>query len=230
MKSLSQYNKAYLDALIALSKGIKTKPRGMDVLEIIPYHLVINNPTDRIVTIEGFETNIEYAEEELKWYYAGNNYISFSPVIEKTWKQFSDDGFTVNSAYGYRIFGNHPSAMLNQWTWVVNKLKKDRDSRQCIININLPVDKIHETKDFPCTVYIQVFIRNNKLIWITNMRSQDIVLGMRNDVYCFTKMQEKMAKELNVELGEYHHICGSLHIYTKHFDKLEKVLKFYETS
>lgn len=88
------------------------------------------------------------------------------------------------------------------------------------MNINSVFDKNKPTKDFPCTIAIQVFIRNNKLHWITMLRSQDIYYGMRNDIYCFTKMMQLMAEELEIECGKYYHICNSLHIYAKQFDKL----------
>jgi thymidylate synthase len=177
-----------------------------------------------LITIPGFETNIKYAEEELKWYYAATNKIDFSPVIKKTWQKFSDDNMTVNSAYGIRIFGKHKIININQWDWCIEKLKNDIGSRQAIINLNSYFDKLTLTKDFVCTIYFQIFIRNNKLIWITNMRSQDIYYGTRNDIYCFTKMQQRMAKELNIECGEYIHICNSLHIYEQQYYKLKEVM------
>lgn len=80
-----------------------------------------------------------------------------------------------------------------------------------------------KTKDFPCTMYFQIFIRNNKLHWITNMRSQDIYYGMRNDIYCFTELQKLLTKELDLELGKYYHHCGSLHLYESQWNKMIKL-------
>ncbi|MNP18299.1 Thymidylate synthase [compost metagenome] len=50
------------------------------------------------------------------------------------------------------------------------------------------------------------------------MRSNDIYLGMPYDIFSFTMLQEMLALELNVELGSYTHMVGSLHIYEKHFN------------
>lgn len=224
---MDQTNREYKKALKCLQTyGLSTEPRKMKIKELIAYSMYLD-PKHKIITIPGFETNVDYAKKELEWYFSATNKIDFDPVIEKTWKKFSDDGYTVNSAYGHRIFGKHTD-FPNQWEWIKNKLKEDPYSRQCICNLNYPKDKSSATKDFVCTVYFQVFIRENKLIWITNMRSQDIFYGTRNDVFCFMSMQERLANELGVEVGEYIHFCGSLHIYEKHFDKLDNLFKPYK--
>lgn len=219
----SETNLAYWNALRKLyDSSIEVSPRGMKVKEILAYKFNMD-PRDKIIHIEGFETNEKYAKEELAWYYSGSNKINFSPMIEKTWKRFSDDGKHANSAYGHRIFGNHTFAFVNQWEWVKKELSKDKDSRRAVINLNFPSDKVSETKDFVCTMYLQFFIRNDKLYMITNMRSQDIYFGTRNDIYCFMSMQTRLAEELGVALGTYQHFCGSLHIYEQHFHKLNKL-------
>ena len=61
------------------------------------------------------------------------------------------------------------------------------------------------------------------------MRSNDIVYGFCNDVYCFSLFQQMMLNELNemgadVELGYYHHFANSMHIYKKHFGLQDKII------
>ena len=76
-------------------------------------------------------------------------------------------------------------------------------------------------------MYCHIFIRDNKLHWITHMRSNDIILGLRNDLYCFCKMQVTMWNQLklfyrDLELGDYIHCADSLHIYEKNFKKMNE--------
>lgn len=219
---------AYASALYkVIHYGMESAPRGMKVKELLGYQFTID-PTDNVIkTIGGFHTNLEYAQEELQWYLSGTNRIDFSPLIEKTWKKYSDDGETVNSAYGHYLFSTHVKMdaeegqnypYSSQWLWVLNKLREDPDSRQCVMNINQVYHKNFTTKDFPCTIACQVFIRQGKLFWITYMRSQDLFYGTRNDVYCFTELQKKMATELGVGLGTYTHVMGSMHLYEKHWE------------
>lgn len=216
-------NENYLKMVNDLYYNGETRfPRGLECKEIRPYIFKLDDPNDNIITIPGLETNIDYAKEELRWYINGNGKIDFSPKIEKVWSRYSDDGVKVNSNYGERIFGKHENISLNQWEWVKDLLIKDPDSRQAIININSYFDKDKPTKDFPCTLDIQYFKVGNSLESIVHMRSNDVFLGFRNDVYCFTEFQKMLANELNLKLGSYTHIANSMHLYKKDYEKVRK--------
>lgn len=221
---METFDEVYLKLLTDVyDKGTETSPRGFKIKELLNYSFSID-PSDNIVTLPGFETNVGYAKDELEWYYSGSNRIDFSPRIQRVWSKYSDDGETVNSNYGHRVFG-HKQGYLNQWDWVKQKLVSDTDSRQAVINVNDVSDKFSETKDFPCTMYIQVFNRDDALHWLTSMRSNDAVLGVRNDVYCFSEMQKRMAAELGLRAGTYMHHAGSMHLYEKDFDKTKRLLE-----
>jgi len=204
-----------------------SKPRGKTVKELLNYIIVLNDPRKCLVSLPLFETNEEYVKKELEWYLSGSNKISDLGKFKKCWEFCSDNGVHVNSAYGHRIFGKHPRIKLNQWKWVLKKLKSDRDSRQAVINLNSSFDKEKDTKDFVCTMFLQVILRNNELHWVTVMRSQDAVLGTRNDIPAFTSLQRIMAHQLGVKLGTYTHFCNSIHLYEKYFDKANTLVKHY---
>jgi thymidylate synthase len=219
---LTKINGIYEDLINNIVRnGKKSSPRGMEIRELLAQTIVLD-PDDNVITLKGFETNLEYAKEELAWYLSGSNEISFSPRISKIWKKYSDDGEHANSAYGYLIFSYYywPS-MENQWDWVTNELRKDPDSRRAIINLLLIVHKDHDSKDIPCTIALQYLIRNNKLVAITYMRSNDAYYGFRNDVYCFCELQKKLAFRLGVATGEYYHVVGSMHLYESTIKKLK---------
>jgi len=217
-------NDTYRALLIAATtNGIETSPRGMLTRELIAARVEID-PNDNIITLPGFETNLEYAKAELEWYLSGTNKFKALGKFSKVWEKFSDDGETVNSAYGYQIYGNHPAVGIDQMKWVEDELRKDPDSRRAVVNINLPSHKDHHSKDLPCTIALEYLIRGGKLHAITYMRSNDIYFGFRNDIYCFTELQKILAKKLGIEAGTYFHIAGSLHIYKKQMDKVREVL------
>ena len=215
---MKTFNEIYLEILKDLwYNGIEVSPRSIKCKELLSYKIILENPKDRIITIPEFTTNLKYAETEYKWYCSGNNEIDFDPLIKKIWEKYSDNGKTAASGYGKQI--------QEQWQWIIDELKHDKESRRCIININLPEHKIHITKDVPCTIAFQILLRNNKLNWITFIRSNDIIKGIRNDIYCFTKLQEKLASELKVEIGNYTHFIGSIHLYSEDYEKVENILK-----
>ena len=59
---------------------------------------------------------------------------------------------------------------------------------------------------------------NSNLDMTVMMRSNDLVYGFCNDQYCFSKLQEYVANELNAHIGTYTHIVHDMHIYKKHFN------------
>ena len=202
-------------------EGIETSPRGLKIKELINCCITITNPRDRIISCPERKINMAYAFGELCWYLSGRNDLRTMKYYSKFMNKCSDDGETLNSAYGYRIFmGEHPLIPFNQWANAKRLLKEDKDSRQAIIHLHTPNDK--KTKDEVCTLSLQFLIRDNKLNMITTMRSNDIVLGFTYDVFAFTMLMEMMANELNVELGTYYHNAGSMHIYENKFSLLEK--------
>ena len=50
---------------------------------------------------------------------------------------------------------------------------------------------------------------------VAMMRSNDAFMGFTHDVFCFTMLQEIIARSLGVALGDYHHFATSLHLYER---------------
>jgi thymidylate synthase len=183
---------------------------------------VIENPRDGLCKSTIRNASVDYAIGELLWYLSGSNFLSDIKPYSKAWENLSEDGTTINSAYGHRIqarFG------FDQWEYCKNLLLGDDNSRQAVIHIKEPTDV--KSKDTPCTVALQYQVRQDvhsnaidgewkdtpKLYATTFMRSNDIWLGFPYDVFSFTAFQVKMAMELGVDVGAYTHIAGSLHLY-----------------
>lgn len=196
--------------LLAAQGKDDTSRDGAVCGEVINAITVIKDPTQNILKSDIRKLPMRYAVGELLWYLSGSNKLSAIKKYSKAWEDLSDDGETVNSAYGYRI-GNQFG--FNQWEYVKGLLKKDPNTRQAVIHIKDASNK--PTKDTPCTVSLQFLLRDGKLNLTIYMRSNDIWLGFPYDVFSFTCLQILMANELDVEIGEYTHIAGSLHLYTR---------------
>lgn len=195
---------------LATQRGNADSRDGAVTGEIINAITVIDDPKDNLVTSPIRKLSHKYAIGELLWYLSGSNKLDAIANYSKAWNKLSDDGETVNSAYGHRIFEKFG---FDQWEHVKELLKADPNSRQAVIHIKEPNPE--KTKDLPCTVALQYFIRDGKLYATTYMRSNDIWLGFPYDVFTFTCLQIKMAFELGVGIGSYTHIAGSLHLYSR---------------
>jgi thymidylate synthase len=66
---------------------------------------------------------------------------------------------------------------------------------------------------------IHFHIIKDKVCMSVMMRSNDLWYGFCNDQYCFSKLQELVAKKLKLPLGWYYHYASNMHIYN---DKLPK--------
>ena len=228
MKSYNNFSHAYVDLcrMIRDESEFDAAPRGMRIKEKLGVQFRIRNPRDRLPHIEARNFSLSYFVAETLWYLSGSNSTEWISRYASFWKDISDDGKTANSAYGARIFKLHPRIAdggLNQWEYVKGELKRDPDSRRAVIHIRTPDDSLHAVKDVPCTLALQFFIREGKLHLHVNMRSSDIILGIAYDVPAFTTMQEILANELGVELGEYVHTSNSLHCYERDFKMLDEI-------
>lgn len=193
------------------AQNLKQPSRVGDVTgEVLNAVTVITDASRGIVFSKIRNMPMRYAVGELLWYLSGSNRLGDIAPYSKFWEDISDDGETLNSAYGYRIYEKFG---FDQWRYVEKLLMADPLSRQAVIHIKEADDSI--TKDMPCTVSIQYFIRDNKLHSTVYMRSNDLWKGFPYDVFAFTALQVKMAMELGVEVGSYTHIAGSLHLYAK---------------
>jgi thymidylate synthase len=228
MNVYSNFSQAYVDLcrMIRDESEFVSAPRGMKIKEKLGVQFRIKNPRDRLPYIEARNFSLSYFVAETLWYMSGSSSTEWISRYASFWRDISDDGKTANSAYGARIFKLHPRIAdggLNQWNYVKGELKRDPDSRRAVIHIRTPDDSLHAVKDVPCTLALQFFIRNNKLHLHVNMRSSDIILGIAYDVPAFTTMQEILANELEVELGEYVHTSNSLHCYERDFEMLDAI-------
>jgi len=208
------------------------KVRGYETKEIVNYNFILNNPLSNLFYNEVHESKLKYIAGELLWYFSGRNDVDYISKYSTFWKTICNSDGTCNSAYGNLIFKNTP-----QYVWALNALQSDMYSRQAIMHFNLPEHQYIGNKDFVCTMYANFHIRpdsNNvhRLNLSVFMRSNDAVFGLMNDIVFFTLLQYQMFKHLkdtrypDLEIGTYSHTSNSMHIYDRHYDKIEKMLEF----
>lgn len=192
-------------------------PRGIKTKEILVPRIVLTNPRNRFMYHPNRTYNLPFNIVEFLFMVTGANSVKYLEFYNPNVSQFSDNGLTFYGAYGTRIAG--------YFTSLIKKLKSDINTRQAVLSIYNSADMIIDTKDVPCTLALNFMIRDNKLDLITYMRSNDLFWGFQYDVVNFTLIQELIANELGIDVGNYYHIPTSLHVYEKHFGLLEDIPK-----
>ena len=193
--------------------GALSAPRGKRVKEIIGHSYSLPMISS-VITLADRKMNYGFMFAEAAWIVSGSNWLDQITSFMKRYADFSDDGLTLNGAYGPKI--------LDQIMYIVSTIEKDSDTRQAVLNIWR--EKPGVSKDIPCTINMQFLVRNKMLHAIVNMRSQDAVLGFSYDVFTFSMVANMVRlllanKGICVSLGLLHVNVGSFHVYEEHFDK-----------
>ena len=180
--------------------------------------------------------NVRYALLEFMWYLSQDQNVRNIGKAASTWKDIASVDGLVHSNYGVCLH--------NGWDRVVNELVRFPESRRAVIALNQP-DVDYGMKDVPCTMFVQFFVRDDKLHLIWNMRSSDFAFGFCNDVAVGMLFLQMMRNELMertdipwIGLGSFTYNATSLHCYEPHwhllfdnytnevFDKYELVEEF----
>lgn len=195
-----------------LNSGDEINPTKGAAREINGVLLVLTNPRARLSRTETRGKPYSCLGE-LCWYLTKTNDLAFISYYIPMYRRYAD-GDEIFGGYGPRLFDWNGLDQIGN----VIKLLKDRPfSRQAVIQLFDAEDIVEEHKDVPCTCTLQFMIRRDHLLMFVNMRSNDAYWGLPHDVFCFTMLQEIMARTLNVEVGVYKHAVGSLHLYEPSF-------------
>jgi thymidylate synthase len=159
---------------------------------------------------------------ELSWYLTKDSNIDWINNFSSFWKNIADEDGLINSNYGSLLFDE-------QLLWAFNALKNDPNTRQAISFVNRPVFQYEGNKDFVCTMYLNFWIRDNRLHMKVQMRSNDIFYGLSYDAPFFATIQQQMYHWLKsdlpeLQLGTYYHCADNIHYYERHFDLAEKIM------
>lgn len=195
--------------------------RDRIVGELIGAQIVLTNPLARISRSESRSKPLS-AIGELIWYLSKSDDLDFIKYYIPRYIDESDDHKTIYGAYGPRIFNKNGS--YNQFETIIRILSKRPDSKKAVIQLFDAADLTEPHKTIPCTCTLQFLIRANKLILIAHMRSNDAYYGLPHDIFTFTMLQEIISRTLGVELGNYIHMVGSLHLYDKQANKVKSYL------
>jgi len=187
-------------------------------LELLGVALRIQKPRARISRSENRGKPFS-AIGELLWYLSGSDKLEF---IEPYISNYVDDAVdgVLEGAYGPRLFSMR--GKIDQFTSIEHLLKDKPGSRRAVIQLFNAEDIATEHKEIPCTTTLQFHLRNSLLHMSVTLRSNDAYWGLPHDVFCFTMLQEMMARRLGVDIGEYYHYAGSMHIYEKYLNDMRE--------
>ena len=217
-------NDEWIRTLAAILKNKKNiDPRGLETYEVLNHSTCVDM-TQPIVTFHNrcIGTDMhKFMPAEAAFILTGRNTVGMISKYSKLITTFSDDGYFFNGAYG--------PMLIRQFTYIVDELIKDKNTRQAVATIWDPNPR--PSKDIPCTVSVQFIIREDKLHCIDTMRSSDAWLGWPFDIFnfsmcsAFISLLFKLRTGHALPLGNIYLNASSQHLYEKDYAKVIKVLE-----
>jgi thymidylate synthase len=189
--------------------------------ELLGVTVRIGNPLARLSRSEDRGKPFS-ALGELLWYLSGSDHLSF---IEPYVPRYKCDavGGVLPGAYGPRLFAK--GGTIDQISNVTQLLRENSGSRRAVVQLFDADDIIVRKKEIPCTTTLQFHLRDGNLHMSATMRSNDAYFGVPHDVFCFTMLQEMMARRLGANLGSYIHHVGSMHVYDEFVEAMRKYVE-----
>ena len=206
------------EAYKALCEKLVNAPSVGNTRELNNVKIEIEDVANSIVSIRN--TSLTYLLGEFLWYFNGSRSMEYISKYSTFWKNISDDGITSNIAYGYLLMYKHG---FNQIEKIIELLTVDPNSRRAVININVPNERVIETKDEPCTIALQFLNRDGKLHCTAIMRSNDIWFGTPYDWAFFIELQKVIADRLGLGYGTYTHFATSFHAYERNMAEITAI-------
>lgn len=131
------------------------------VRDMGPAVLEFTQPKHQLLFLRGRKYNPFFSLVESSWVLSGRNELSDLQSVISGYSKFSDDGITLNGAYGYRMrrfFG------IDQLNETISLLKNNPESRRAVISLYSAVDLANNSSvDIPCNTALFLKVRNDSL-------------------------------------------------------------------
>ncbi|QBP41187.1 thymidylate synthase [Paenisporosarcina antarctica] len=145
-------------------------------------------------------------------------------------KILSDDDFAnkygdLGPVYGrqWRSWPSTNGQTIDQLKNVIKSIKNNPDSRRHIVTAWNP-SEVDQMALPPCHTFFQFYVADGKLSCQLYQRSADVFLGVPFNIASYALLTHLIAKECNLEVGDFVHTLGDAHIYSNHMDQVHEQL------
>ena len=158
---------------------------------------------------------------ELLWFLRGetnNNWLTERGVT--IWNEWAGPDGDLGPVYGaqWRSWRGADGAVVDQIAQVVESLRNNPDSRRHIVNA-WNVAALPEMALPPCHLLFQFYVADGKLSCQLYQRSADLFLGVPFNIASYAALTHMMAQVTGLEVGDFVHTFGDVHLYQNHLDQ-----------
>lgn len=105
----------------------------------------------------------------------------------------------------------------------ISEIKYNPNSRRNIVNA-WNVNHLEDMALPPCHTMFQFYVKNGKLSCQLYQRSADLFLGVPFNIASYSLLTHLVANDAGLEVGDFVHTFGDLHIYNNHLDQCEVLM------
>lgn len=163
---------------------------------------------------------------ELLWFLKGDTNIKYlKDNGVSIWDEWADENGDLGPVYGaqWRSWHGADGKVVDQITEVIDQIKKNPDSRRLIVSA-WNVAEIPNMALAPCHALFQFYVADGKLSLQLYQRSADVFLGVPFNIASYALLLMMVAQVCDLEVGDYVHSFGDVHIYNNHFEQVNRQL------
>jgi thymidylate synthase len=138
------------------------------------------------------------------------------PVYGRQWRSFDGPNLAKDD-FNY-VEGT------DQIRWLINEIRANPDSRRLVLSAWNP-NQLSEMALPPCHTLAQFRVVGRKLSCQLYQRSADFGLGVPFNIASYSLLTHMLAQICELEVGEFVWTGGDCHIYSNHFEAVEKQLR-----
>jgi thymidylate synthase len=163
---------------------------------------------------------------ELLWFLRGDTNVRWLQERGvKIWDEWADENGDLGPVYGsqWRSWPAPDGRHIDQIANVVNSIRTKPDSRRHIVSAWNPAE-VDEMALPPCHCLFQFYVADGKLSCQLYQRSADTFLGVPFNIASYALFTHMMAQVTGLEVGDFVHSFGDVHLYSNHFEQAREQL------
>lgn len=159
---------------------------------------------------------------ELLWFLNGDTNVKYlQDNGVRIWNEWAREDGDLGPVYGkqWRSWSKPDGEVIDQISHAVDLIKTNPDSRRIIVNA-WNVGELDQMALTPCHALFQFYVSDGKLSCQLYQRSADVFLGVPFNIASYALLTMMMAQVCGLEVGDFVHTFGDVHIYRNHMEQV----------
>ncbi|TXG86157.1 MAG: thymidylate synthase [Spirochaetes bacterium] len=164
------------------------------------------------------KTHLKSIIHELLWFLKGDTNIKYlNDNGVNIWNEWADENGELGPIYGKQWTDWNG---INQIKDLINQIKHNPDSRRIIVSA-WNVSELPNMALAPCHTLFQFYVADGKISLQLYQRSGDAFLGVPFNIASYSLLLMMVAQVCNLEVGDFIHTFGDVHIYNNHIEQVK---------